>query len=404
MGLTDRESTRVVTNQEATFWSDFCEALVALTFPDNAGAAAASASQRPEDRQRSLCNRRHPQSERSIVVSPHSGVVVVRATPAELRAVENYLRASRIAVERQVMLEAKIIEVTLADGYQSGVNWSVFNSKFSAGQISRLPGQAAGSDRAQGTAPNFTAGTQLATQAGQFGATGPVGAVFGLAVATSNFAALITFLETQGNVQVLSSPRVATLNNQKAVLKVGREQLFVSNVSVTPSTSTVAGITPSTIAPQFSPYFSGIVLDVTPQIDDAGNITLHIHPSINDVAQSTIAVPLGQGAGTVDVPTALSTVREADTIVRVTDGNIVAIGGLMRTELVDIRSGLPGTADSMFGFLFRSTNRVTEKKELVILLKPTIIDSDRAWAEDLRETRGRLDALGRQSGGAKGAK
>ena len=96
--------------------------------------------------------------------------------------------------------------------------------------------------------------------------------------------------------------------------------------------------------------------------------------------------------------------RETDTIVRVTDGNIVAIGGLMRTEFVDVRSGLPGTSDSMFASLFRSTTRATEKKELVILLKPTIIDSDRAWVEDLRETRGRLDALGQKSDGAKGAK
>jgi len=112
-----------------------------------------------------------------------------------------------------------------------------------------------------------------------------------------------------------------------------------------------------------------------------------------------------QGTNPVDVPMVKSTIREADTIVRVTDGNIVAIGGLMRTEISDNRAGLPGVSDSGFlGFLFRSTNRVTEKKELVILLKPTIIDSDRAWAEDLRETRGRLDALGRQSGSAKDAR
>ena len=218
---------------------------------------------------------------------------------------------------------------------------------------------------------------------------------------TSHFAALLTFLETQGNVQVLSSPRVATLNNQKAVLKVGQDQLFVSNVSVTPPTTTGGGAvtTGTTIAPQFSPYFSGIVLDVTPQIDERGNITLHIHPTINDIVPTVLSVDLGSQGGNVNVPTARNTVRETDTIVRVADGNIVAIGGLMRTEVNDVRGGIPGTPETgPIAALFRSTNRVVEKKELVILLKPTIIDSDSDWTDDLRETRGRLDALGREMG------
>jgi len=212
---------------------------------------------------------------------------------------------------------------------------------------------------------------------------------------------LLTFLETQGNVQVLSSPRVATLNNQKAVLKVGQDQLFVSNVSVTPPTTTGGGAvtTGTTIAPQFSPYFSGIVLDVTPQIDERGNITLHIHPTINDIVPTVLSVDLGSQGGNVNVPTARNTVRETDTIVRVADGNIVAIGGLMRTEVNDVRGGIPGTPETgPIAAFFRSTNRVVEKKELVILLKPTIIDSDSDWTDDLRETRGRLDALGREMG------
>ena len=289
------------------------------------------------------------------------------------------------------MLEAKIIEVTLSSQYQSGVNWTAFNSHVSVGQISRTPTLDSAIGRPSGATPNFVAGSREAAQAAIVGAGGPAGAVFGLALATNSFSALLTFLETQGNVQVLSSPRVATINNQKAVLKVGQEQLFVSNVSVTPPTTGTVN-TPATIAPVFSPYFSGIVLDVTPQIDDSGNITLHVHPSINDISQVNITVPVG-GVQPVDIPTARSTVRETDTIVRVTDGNIVAIGGLMRTEVNDVRSGLPGLMDSAFGWLFRTSTRVTEKKELVILLKPTIIDSDRAWADDLRETQKRLDAL-----------
>ncbi|HZP89217.1 MAG TPA: hypothetical protein VFB54_20590, partial [Burkholderiales bacterium] len=203
----------------------------------------------------------------------------------------------------------------------------------------------------------------------------------------------------QGNVQVLSSPRVATINNQKAVLKVGQDELFVSNVTVTPPTiGTVS--TPATVSPEFQPYFSGIVLDVTPQIDERGMITLHIHPTINDIVQVQRVLDLGS-AGSFNVPTARNTIRETDTIVRVADSNIVAIGGLMRTEINDVRGGVPGTQGwwGPASVLVNSTNRVREKKELVILLKPTIVESDRDWNDDVRETRERVDALGRDMAG-----
>jgi len=408
-GAPSRDTARVTTNQEALFWSDLCEALVALVFPSSKGdqsatpnAAAMSGSYpASDDHQRSMCNRRHAESNRSIVVSPHSGVIVVRATPAELRAVESYLRASRLAVERQVMLEAKIIEVTLANQFQSGINWAAFGRQFALGQVTRQSGQTID--------PTLPIRDQLRTGAvnqvllGNPNAptstilTGASGAVVGLGVAAPHFAALLTFLETQGKVQVLSSPRVATLNNQKAVLKVGQDELFVSNITVTPPTvGTVA--TPATVAPQFAPYFSGIVLDVTPQIDDQGNITLHIHPSINDIIEVNRSVDLGS-AGQFSIPTARNTIRETDTIVRVMDGNIVAIGGLMRTEVNDVRGGIPGTPDTgPMSAIFRSTNRLVEKKELVILLKPTIVESDREWTDDLRQTRERLDTLGREMG------
>jgi MSHA biogenesis protein MshL len=408
------DSTRITTNQEALFWADLCEALVAIAFPPSRqasaeAAAAASAGvvglQAPEDRQRASCNRRHADSDRSIVVSPQSGVIVVRATPAELRAVEDYLRATRLSVERQVMLEAKIIEVTLSDQFQSGINWALFGRRGAVGQLNRP--QAAPRTEFEASSlpivvPQVTPSDTPLTIARTVGAsqlvTGPAGAVVGLAAATNSFAALVTFLETQGNVQVLSSPRVATINNQKAVLKVGQDELFVSNVTVTPPTiGTVS--TPATVSPEFQPYFSGIVLDVTPQIDERGMITLHIHPTINDIVQVQRVLDLGS-AGSLNVPTARNTIRETDTIVRVGDTNIVAIGGLMRTEINDVRGGIPGTQGwGAASVLLNSTNRVREKKELVILLKPTIIASDEDWSEELREARERVDALGREMGG-----
>ena len=272
-GALSPDSTRVTTNQEAVFWSDLCEALVAITFPPSHASAAdigqppigaVGSVQAPEDRQRAICNRRHAESDRSVVVSPQSGIIVVRGTAAELRAVDEYLRATRLAVERQVMLEAKIIEVTLDDQFQSGINWAAFSRHVAIGQITRPQAaprtvfESSSTSQAQSQASGIVAGLRSAAEAQLL--TGPAGAVVGVAAATNSFAALVTFLETQGNVQVLSSPRVATINNQKAVLKVGQDELFVSNVTVTPPTIGTVAL-PATVSPEFSPYFSGIVLD-----------------------------------------------------------------------------------------------------------------------------------------------
>ena len=410
-GVQSIDSTRITTNQEAMFWSDLCEALAAITFPPtrttqpppDAGAFGVAGGPAPEERQRAICNRRHAESDRSIVVSPQSGIIVVRATQAELRAVDEYLRATRLAVERQVMIEAKIIEVTLSDQFQSGINWAVFGRHAAVGQITRPQlGPRTTFESTQGftvqPTDNSVGAALRANAIGQL-LTGPAGAVVGLAGAGNNFASLVSFLETQGNVQVLSSPRVATINNQKAVLKVGQDELFVTNIQVTPAT--IGSVTtPATVSTEFAPYFSGIVLDVTPQIDERGMITLHIHPTINDTVQVQRALDLG-AAGSVNVPTARNTIRETDTIVRVADGNIVAIGGLMRIETNDVRGGVPGTQGwwGPASVLLNSTNRVREKKELVILLKPTVVESDRDWADEARETRERMDALGRDMAG-----
>jgi len=395
------ESSRVTTQHQATFWSDLCEALVAIVFPPDTVARIEAVGTQPEDRQRSACNRRHSGSDRSIVVSPQSGVIVVRASAMELRSVEQYLRATRVAVERQVMLEAKIVEVTLSDEYQAGINWAILQRHLTVGQLSTNnknstalapEGQAIGTGvGAAGLVANTAAHTVAAT-AGTFAGANPAGAVFGLALQTGNFAALLSFLESQGSVQVLSSPRIATINNQKAILKVGTDEFFVTNVtSTTTATATTTAQAP-TITVQ--PFFSGILLDVTPQIDADSNIILHIHPAISEVTESRRVVDLGGQIATITLPLARSQVSETDTIVRATDGNIVAIGGLMSVDVRDNRGGLPGVSDEGLGRLVRNTDRRFVKKELVILLKPTIIHSDRSWEQDLRETRGRFESLG----------
>lgn len=360
------ESTRLETELENDFWGDLRKAVNTIV-----GSGAG----------------------RQIVVTPQSGLVLVRAFPNELRAVDQYLRQTRIVVERQVMLEAKVVEVTLNDGFQSGINWALFRTHESPfgtigqfGNNTRLGTSGSGVNNSSGGVtvdPLTGVVTTLSTAAAN------PGAVFGLAFQTSNFAALLSFLDSQGTTQVLSSPRIATLNNQKAVLKVGTDEFFVTNVAtVTTTTGTTTQQTPTVTV---APFFSGVLLDVTPQIDDDNNITLHIHPSISEVTETRRVVDLGGSIPSITLPLAKSQVNESDTVVRVTDGNIVAIGGLMFMALRDNRTGIPGVADA--NVLLRNTDRAKAKREIVILLKPTVIQNDLTWAEDMRDLRQRYERM-----------
>ena len=317
---------------------------------------------------------------RNVIVSPQSGTIAVRAMPEELRQVEAYLRVSRLAVERQVMLEAKIVEVELSESFQSGIDWSVLRSRGSIGQTSGYPNNPLLSNNNGLPVLPQTMNTLLAEGLGLPSA----GAgTLGLALATNGFAAVLGFLEGHGDVQILSSPRLATLNNQKAVLKVGVDEYFVTNVSggtITPGTITTTG-TATLPTLTLTPFFSGIALDVTPQIDEANTITLHIHPSVTAVTEKTKQIDLG-AIGSYRLPLASSSVNETDTVVRVTDGNIVAIGGLMQMLSSRRNSGVPGTSGNVItGTLFGNNASLGRKRELVVLIKPTIIRNVEDWPQ-----------------------
>lgn len=325
---------------------------------------------------------------RSVVVSPQSGVIVVRATPLELRNIAEFLIASQLSVERQVILEAKILEVDLSDEYQTGINWAAFktgpNSRLSGG----MPGGTAMGPRGALTGANsILTGTPGSDLQG-------AGGLFGLVFQTSSFAATLSFLESQGNVHVLSSPRIATLNNQKAVLKVGSEDYYVTSASTTTTTGTATTTTPSVGLQQF---FSGIVLDVTPQIDDKNNIILHIHPSVTRVSETNKVINMGGTTGTLTLPVASTIVSETDSIVRAQDGRIVVIGGLMKQTTSKDISQPPGLKDiPLVGDALRQTNRSSKKTELVILLKPTIVQDGSDWSQDILTAQQRMQAMSRE--------
>ncbi len=325
---------------------------------------------------------------RSVVVNPQTGVVVVRALPSEQREVEAYLKATQLVVQRQVILEAKLVEVTLSDGFQSGIDWSALAGNYRAFQVgggSILKNQA-GRSVIDGNTGNLDPGQGLLPDGGAISA---FGGMFALAVDAANFRAFIELLQTQGNVQVLSSPRVSTLNNQKALIKVGTDEFFVTDISTTTVTGTATTTSPDV---ELTPFFSGIALDVTPQISGDDEVTLHIHPSVSQVVDQTKTITVGSATATF--PLARSTVRESDSVVRARSGQIVVIGGLMQDRIDDADASVPLLGDIPgLGELFKHRRKQTAKSELVILLRPIVVNDSGDWTKDLRMSRQRMDRL-----------
>ena len=331
---------------------------------------------------------------RNVTTSPPAGIMVVRAMPDELRQVARFLKEAQIAVERQVMLEVKIVEVELNDGFQSGIDWSGLGSGGGvSGALGSIGGNTTGNSLVSGVQsglPGFAAGAASAISGG-VGLPSAASGLFGLALAADGFQAVLGFLETRGGVQILSSPRIATLNNQKALLKVGTDEFFVTNVSGGGTSTDNNNSNNSNAAlPTLSltPFFSGISLDVTPQVDSTNNITLHVRPSVTAVSEKVKEVDLGT-VGNYRLPLASSAVNEFDTMVRIQDGNIVAIGGLMQLQSSRRSSGMPGTVSALLG------NRVSSgrKRELVVLIKPTIIRNAEDWEAQTLRTRAALDDI-----------
>ncbi|HEU4851273.1 MAG TPA: pilus (MSHA type) biogenesis protein MshL [Telluria sp.] len=339
---------------------------------------------------------------RSVVVNGQSGVLVIRAMPDELRNVDQFLKATQLSVDRQVILEAKILEVELNDSFQSGINWASFGSMNGHGQQSSGVGSGGAVLRPliDGVASALTSGGLAAVPGSTLALnSGTNNALFGLAFQTSNFAALLSFLESQGTVHVLSSPRVSAINNQKALLKVGTDEFFVTGVTTT--TTSGAGGNTTTPSVQVQPFFSGVVLDVTPQIDENDNIVLHVHPSVSQVNTVSKSVNLGT-LGTMSLPLAASNTSEIDTIVRGQNGQVVAIGGLMRQSATNDSSGLPGANRvPLLGNLMGNKSRVSQKRELVVLIKPTIVEGGSSWNDNLLDTSRRIDALNPNKKGGK---
>ncbi|MBA4416321.1 MAG: hypothetical protein C0392_00195 [Syntrophus sp. (in: bacteria)] len=290
-----------------------------------------------------------------VFVNRQANMVVVTDYPGKLKAITRFLEGIEAIVHRQVMIEAKVVEVQLEDKYKEGINWQVLNGKLwnytvNVGQQLRSPIVLPGSAIAAATDSPF----------------------FALFVGGANLDINNTFVEllkTQGTINIVSSPRITTMNNQRAVIKVARQDVYFDVQQSTSSGTTTPTVT-------YTPRFInvGLILDVIPQIDDAGNIILNIHPMLTNKVNQ-VAQPINTGIGpTTYTYVPVLDVRETDTMVKVKDGDTVIIGGILQDYKINNVKGIPGLMSiPLLGKLFSYTDESTTKIELVILLTPRIV-------------------------------
>ena len=299
---------------------------------------------------------------KSVIVSPEAGLVVVSALPSELKAIRNFLDSATRRLTRQVLLEAKILEVRLSEDFHHGINWVILAKSKHWGNGSTGFG-------------TFTNASNPIYST--------IGGLTNIVFRDSNLGVTVNLLQTQGDVSILSSPRITTSNNQKAVIKVGEDEYFVTKFET--STVTSASSTTSSPSVEYTPFFSGVSLDVTPQIKDDGSVLMHIHPAVIKVEEQTKSVVYGDEQ-MLAMPMAKSTIRETDTVVKANSGDVIVIGGLIEERKVDQTSKVPLLGDiPLLGNLFKNTQDATEKVELVILIRPVVVDED-TWKSELRRS------------------
>jgi MSHA biogenesis protein MshL len=287
-----------------------------------------------------------------LVVHPPSGVILVTASYAKLNRVADFLERIEGSSHRQVAIEARIVEVTLDDEFHLGVDWS------------RIPGTG-------GVTSVFGNDEMAVEQALSLG-----NSVFRVAGSSGDFDAFLDALGEQGNLRVISSPQITTINNQKAMIKVAREESFFTlrveyEYQPDGSRTPVASVEPERIT-------IGLILDVTPQISAQGGIMMHVHPSVTELVGEDIFPPEASGSD-IQANAPILDIREVDTVVRVESGEMLIIGGLTRQREVKRKRHVPFLGQiPLLGYLFSRTERITEQTELVILLRPRVVVGEEA--------------------------
>jgi len=304
-----------------------------------------------------------------VIANAETGVISVRATNKQHEKVQEFIDKVMGSARKQVLIEATIVEVTLNDGFQAGIDWSRLGKLGSAGFVfSQVLGPQVGT---------LVDATNISRAASS------PGIVAGYVNGNRGILSSVQLLEQFGDTKVLSSPKLMVLNNQTAVLKVV-DNLVYFTVQAQQSTigGTVGGTLNSiTTTPNTVPV--GVVMSVTPQINDTGNVNIDVRPTISRVL-SFVQDPNPQLSG---VPSQIPQiqVREMESILQVSSGNTAVLGGLMQDEIQRKTDKVPGLANIPgVGKVFTGKNDSTKKTELVIFLRPTVIPNASLESDELQ--------------------
>lgn len=311
-------------------------------------------------------------------LDPMTGSLYVRARPSQVRAIAELVQQNKQMLGRQVLIEAQLIDVSLNDGFEFGVDWTLLRNRL-AGVYGNDPLQLSpvgpiGEDGV--IPPAFPAGTEhtleprsITIPAQLIGSAAGRGT--GLAYAGSTFSAALNMLREFGNVKVLSNPSVRVRNGTPAYLSVGANIRYVAESSTTFS-NPGGGATNTSSDVQTDSLFSGVVVGVAPMIHEDGTVELLVHPMQTEVVPGSLAlVPVGAGSS-VTLP--VINVKGLTTTLNLNDGDTVLLGGLIDQQMSGNDRGIPGVSDVPgLGNLFGSKSNGHSSRELVVVLRVRVL-------------------------------
>lgn len=323
----------------------------------------------------------------NVIAHPETGVISVRATHKQHQKVQEFIDTVMNRANKQVLIEATIVEVQLSDSFQAGIDWSRLNN--TATNSGFVFGQSLGS---RGINFNSTTGAFTAGEQNALGVQSNAGLVAGYInplSAIGNIAASITLLKKFGNTKVLSSPKLMVLNNQTAVLKVVNNIVYFT-VQAQQSQSSVGGSVLSTVTTTPNTVPVGVVMSVTPQINQLENVNINVRPTISSV------VGYKQDPNpNLTIPSLIPEiqVREMESVLQINSGNTAVLGGLMQDEIQRNTDKVPGVAEVPFiGQAFVGQNHANRKTELVIFIRPTVIQHASLDSKELQSFKQYLPA------------
>jgi MSHA biogenesis protein MshL len=359
-GSSSENQSTLTTANNSEVWTDLRLGLENIIFPMGAIENPATPSNAGP-----IATATRDQEGHRLLINPNAGIIMIHAEPKVLTEAANYIEAVEGSAQRQVLIEARVVEVTLSKDHQLGVDWTAIlnpTSHFSG----LLPG-------ANGVAsPSLS----LSTGAVINQSVNPSMGHIQYGISNGKVGAVIDALSRQGQLRVLSSPHVSTLNNQKAVIRVVREEVFFTQTSIV-SQSVGPTVTTENIENQIVPI--GVVLDIIPQISQDGEITLSINPSISELVE--IRKFSSENGNAVSTQPVIDR-RDLDTVAKVHSGETILIAGIIRERKSEDLRGVPWLMNVPFiGNAFRRTEQSSIRTELVIFITPTLLSGDKI--EDL---------------------